>query len=109
MLDAIAGHQKGLGGAAYIPETDEVVTCGEDGRVCIRHADALEKELREIPRLEACPVHCVASNPKRGQFAVGDKQKGVYVSIPALTPSSNDTCGCNSSMHTESPDTTSKM
>lgn len=76
----VEAHSEGLGGAAFIgKEPLQIITGGNNGRICIRGCGALAKEAEEIRRTDLHPIHCVAAHPKRTQFAIGDKAKGVHV------------------------------
>lgn len=80
MLSSVHCHSNGLGGAAYIfPETDKLVSCGEDGKLRIREASSPEKVVNEISRLEDAALTCLAVSPGRQQFATGDMQREVFV------------------------------
>ena len=78
MLETLDAHAGGLGGAVFVGK-DSIVSCGGDGKLCVREADCPSALRRQVSRVDACPIHCIAASPERSQYAVGDKSKQVMV------------------------------
>ena len=75
-------NSEGVCGASFVGADElQIVTGCQDGRICIRDITDIGAEAKEVRRVDNHPIHCVAANPKRDQFAIGDKAGGVHVSL----------------------------
>ena len=73
------GHTKGLGGAAYLgEEAGRIVSCGADGKLCVR--DSTGEYEQEVMRAERSAMTCLAAHHERQIFATIDSSKAVHVS-----------------------------
>lgn len=79
-LNFLAAHPSGMGGVEYAVHDGEVtlVTCGQDGHICIRKADD-PAEIKKAAQAEGAAGHCLAVSKVTKQFAVGDQ--GHFVKV----------------------------
>ena len=81
MARTISLGTEGVCGASFVGSDDlQIVTGCQDGRICIRSITDAAAEVKEVRRVDNHPIHCIASHPRRDQFAIGDKAGGVHVS-----------------------------
>ena len=74
-------HTAGLGGALYLGgDTAGIVSCGADGRICIRNMEAVVQE--EVPRLDNSPITCLALHRERQYYATAESTNAVHVRLP---------------------------
>lgn len=98
-LDFVPAHPSGMGGIGYAGTGSSlsIVSCGQDGKLCIHQPCDLSDKVTKNMSAEGVPCHCLAVNPEQASFAVGDQGHFVKVcsisstqqltrQLPALTP-----------------------
>lgn len=95
-LDFVRGHAPGMGGIGYALHDEKlaILSCGQDGQICIRQADDLSK-ITFTAQAEGAAGHCLAVSSVTQQFAVGDQGHFVKVgpsSASNLQPSVSCCC-----------------
>lgn len=74
-LDFVASHSAGMGGIGYagIGSSLSIVSCGQDGQLCIHKPEDPSDKITKSMQAQDVPCHCLAVNPDQNSFAVGDQ------------------------------------
>lgn len=88
-LDFVPAHPSGMGGIGYagIGSSLSIVSCGQDGKLCIHKPGDLSDKITKSMQVEGVPCHCLAVNPEQNSFAVGDQ--GHFVKVCSITSVQN--------------------
>lgn len=80
-LDFVPAHASGMGGIGYAGRGSSlsIVSCGQDGKLCIHKPGDLSDKITKSLQAEGVPCHCLAVNPEQNSFAVGDQGNFVKV------------------------------
>lgn len=88
-LDFVPAHPSGMGGIGYagIGSSLSIVSCGQDGKLCIHKPGDVSDKITKSMQAEGVPCHCLAVNPEQNSFAVGDQ--GHFVKVCSMTSMQN--------------------
>lgn len=80
-LDFVPTHPSGMGGIGHasVGSSFLIISCGQDGKLCIHKSDDLTDKITKSMQTEGVPCHCLAVNPDHNSFAVGDE--GHFVKV----------------------------
>ena len=83
-LEFVDAHPPGMAGVGYVCKADwqKVLSCGQDGQLCIHQANDLSDKISKSLQSETVACHCLAVNPSQETFAVGDQAHFVKVGPP---------------------------
>ena len=84
-LGFVPAHPSGMGGIGYagVGSSLSIISCGQDGKLCIHTPGDLSDKVTKNLQAEGVPCHCLAVNPEQASFAVGDQ--GHFVKVCSIT------------------------
>ena len=87
-LDFVPAHPPGMAGIGYAGKdsTLRILSCGQDGQLCIHNPGDLTEKITKSMQAEDVACHCLAVNPEQGSFAAGDQGHFVKVCIDEICP-----------------------
>ncbi len=85
-LDFVAAHAPGMAGIDYarISGTLKIVSCGQDGQLCVQDAADLSDKITKSLQADQVACHCLAVSPEQDSFAVGDQGHFVKACVYAV-------------------------
>lgn len=99
-LDFVPAHPSGMGGIGHAGKdgTVKILSCGQEGQLCVHNPADLTDKITKSMQAEAVACHCLAVNPEQDNFAVGDQGHFVKVFNRRSTPTIENGLLCASTV-----------